>query len=636
MCIKKHSSGRLRAFGAQYPYLQAGSKKKKSRLHVCTWHYYWPALFCLSFHSSPTTTSSSPKMPVWSAVQCALLAITLCLGWFTLGVHCQLTNSSSLHSFFAPSLQPVAVNFLPAQSSVFFLSPNQTQQGAANPFANLLLVPGSVLNSNADAGNQIGGDHEVPVADSEPALDQSVKPQASIQNNTLFLSNPFAATPYKSNTETINSLIANIFGNLSLQSLPPEELIFGALPSPNATVTRTFVENIFSDHQLQGHQQTQPPSFPETVATESPVALPPPAENNIPPEVESDVNVLSNHVTTFGEVVGNANDEEEERAWTGEGHSTAEPESVSPSSSLPPPLPITTTESPPPQFVSEEQPPPVTLRPLRRFNLARPHFHTFRAQSRPVVPPPTAATVEEEPVTVAPVAPTLSADFEFNRIDSLPPWSTVNRIFRPPLPTAQPITIIRPSSSITPPPTTPPPLPVTNPIFVETPEPPPPSEPSPPPPPPTLSPQSFKFSKPIKLNSISRRQKFDRKHYKFTGRTRFTFELNNKKIVGGPSDYNEVFPSRLNRFFKPSKAAELGLKLPPATVSAVSTASLDSLLHSSDQSFQPVPQSPAQALGSIFPFALGPDSVEANTKWKSTLENIISLPNYKFYLGKKT
>ena len=52
-------------------------------------------------------------------------------------------------------------------------------------------------------------------------------------NDSHPISNPFASAPYRSSNDVIESLIQNIFSDLTLQSLPPEEVLFGKLPEPD-------------------------------------------------------------------------------------------------------------------------------------------------------------------------------------------------------------------------------------------------------------------------------------------------------------------------------------------------------------------------------------------------------------------
>lgn len=78
----------------------------------------------------------------------------------------------------------------------------------------------------------------------------SVNGRNTTTNQTL-ISNPFSSAPYQSSNDIINSLIQNIFSDLTLQTLPPEELIFGKLNNVNdvnGTPTRTIItEDIFDN-----------------------------------------------------------------------------------------------------------------------------------------------------------------------------------------------------------------------------------------------------------------------------------------------------------------------------------------------------------------------------------------------------
>ncbi|OTF73784.1 hypothetical protein BLA29_007517, partial [Euroglyphus maynei] len=49
-------------------------------------------------------------------------------------------------------------------------------------------------------------------------------------NDSRSLSNPFASAPYRSSNDVIDNLIKNIFNDITLQSLPPEDVLFGKLP----------------------------------------------------------------------------------------------------------------------------------------------------------------------------------------------------------------------------------------------------------------------------------------------------------------------------------------------------------------------------------------------------------------------
>ncbi|XP_027198551.2 uncharacterized protein LOC113792807 [Dermatophagoides pteronyssinus] len=55
-------------------------------------------------------------------------------------------------------------------------------------------------------------------------------------NDSHSISNPFASSPYRSSNDVIESLIKNIFSDLTLQSLPPEDVLFGKLPERDSKV----------------------------------------------------------------------------------------------------------------------------------------------------------------------------------------------------------------------------------------------------------------------------------------------------------------------------------------------------------------------------------------------------------------
>lgn len=125
-----------------------------------------------------------------------------------------------------------------------------------------------------------------------------------------------------------------------------------------------------------------------------------------------------------------------------------------------------------------------------------------------------------------------------------------------------------------------------------------------------------------------------------TGRSHFTFELNNKKIVGSTFSSRNVEAIQSSRpiVIKTPKLAESGQLKSPSPTPVSNDTFLESYSDKAEAQPSIVPaQSPAFTLRNILPFSFGPQhSEESNTQWKSTLENIISLPNYKFYLGKKT
>ena len=210
---------------------------------------------------------------------------------FVIGIDCQpLTIVNGTTQSFDPSLEQLiaqSFDFIPPNSNIFLLLPNQTVQPIARrqtvvhaePITDIV----NTINSNdldqkqsnlqsnlkpfhtrtqivnAPLQNQLPNQVTRP---NELNL-QSLQPQiASIQNGTLQVSNPFASTPYLSDTETIQSLISKLFGNVGLQSLPPEELLFGSLPQSNETVTKTIVKDVLQNVPITNSGQSdtlQPP-----------------------------------------------------------------------------------------------------------------------------------------------------------------------------------------------------------------------------------------------------------------------------------------------------------------------------------------------------------------------------------------
>ena len=187
------------------------------------------------------------------------------------------SNSSqsrlTLEPLFSSSfgINPVEIKFIPA--SVFFLIPNQTDQLVSSS-GNLALQSNPLIHNyilNTESENPINNKIE-PSNNIETKVNviDEVANSAEIKNGSLVLHNLLDSIPYQSNYETINSLIENIFKEShTLQSLPPEELIFGALPSPNSTVTRTIVQDVFKNEQTPHFRELPPITILKNLSTEA-------------------------------------------------------------------------------------------------------------------------------------------------------------------------------------------------------------------------------------------------------------------------------------------------------------------------------------------------------------------------------
>ncbi|UXI19063.1 hypothetical protein NH340_JMT05006 [Sarcoptes scabiei] len=97
----------------------------------------------------------------------------------------------------------------------------------------------------------------------------------SIGNDSQLLTNPFSSAPYQSSNDFINTLIQNVFSDLTLQSLPPEEILFGKLPirsnsnsnqsSSSSSIFQLNTDEIFGPNNTVSNQSIS--SIPKEFST---------------------------------------------------------------------------------------------------------------------------------------------------------------------------------------------------------------------------------------------------------------------------------------------------------------------------------------------------------------------------------
>lgn len=136
--------------------------------------------------------------------------------------------------------------------------------------------------------------------------DSGVNTNASAE----LLANPFSSSPYQSNSETINSLIQNIFSNVTLEALPPSEVLFGALPEGNITEVSTIFDAA-PVAQLDGENVTSRVIFAEETPKETQPQLPP------QPIVTEEEQVGALQRGAVSETTGNINDQPVEETANG-------------------------------------------------------------------------------------------------------------------------------------------------------------------------------------------------------------------------------------------------------------------------------------------------------------------------------
>lgn len=76
-----------------------------------------------------------------------------------------------------------------------------------------------------------------------------------VSNDSSLLRNPFETLPYQSSNDLINSLVENIFGNFTLQSLPSEDLLFGGRINRNKDLM-IDVDELFKQDKPRESQPT--------------------------------------------------------------------------------------------------------------------------------------------------------------------------------------------------------------------------------------------------------------------------------------------------------------------------------------------------------------------------------------------
>lgn len=208
-------------------------------------------------------------------------------------------NSLPFRSLFTSNpIKPISINVIPSTSDLLFVVPNRTTLQSELPLkqaTDFLLPPLSDqlnINPNRSVVMLVPITRRQALLADSPTPPSSSEPTFLVSNDSSLLRNPFESKPYKSNDEVINTLIANIFGNFSLQSLPPAELLFGSKPTTNRTfANRLTTEDIFSIAPVERVNATDIPGLPLTPDLQ-PVEVP---VNNF---VDSDIRTISEFDST--------------------------------------------------------------------------------------------------------------------------------------------------------------------------------------------------------------------------------------------------------------------------------------------------------------------------------------------------
>src|SRR5699024_8349444 len=112
----------------------------------------------------------------------------------------------------------------------------QPSRRRSNSSTILMIVPKALLTSAAKVARQ------------SPQTEPAAPPPQTLllANDSSLLANPFASAPYRSANYIINRLIENIFGeHVTLQSLPPEELLFGTSSGARSNLSEIDARTLF-------------------------------------------------------------------------------------------------------------------------------------------------------------------------------------------------------------------------------------------------------------------------------------------------------------------------------------------------------------------------------------------------------